>query len=180
MVQPPDRSPLLRGLISPLEVTRVVGTSNGDELAVLAALKAPPKSEHDEVPQAHLSHQLAIGRALGQSDGVPGLAMNVSPQVVEAIKSLHAQSDWVVTIDRNVGATTFEELVRPHLPNSVLLDYAPEFVDGFSDRLSVTTTHRGEIDLALLQGMKELGLSNVSEGRKRLLSRLPIFRDDWF
>jgi hypothetical protein len=172
MVVPADRSPLLRGLISPLEVTRASGSKSVEELAVLAALKTPRNNEHNDLPQAHLTHQLAVGRVLGLGEGVPALSMNVTPAVVEAIKALHKQSDWVVTIDRNVGATTFEELVRPHLPDSVLLDYAPDFVDGFSDRLSVTTTHRGEIDLALRQGMDELGLGKMGRGPKDIVKSL--------
>lgn len=168
----PDRGPLLRGLISPLEVTRVVGPESNNELAVLAALKSPQGAEHAEIPQAHMSHQSAVARLGGMEEGVPGLSMKVSPQIVDAITALHENSDWVVTIDRNVGATTFEELVRPHLPDSVLLDYAPEFVDGFSDRLSVTTTHRGEINLALKQGMEELGLGNVGRGPREIVKSL--------
>jgi len=170
--EPPDRGPLLRGLISPLEVTRVIGSSTHDELAVLASLKSPGGAEHAEIPQAHMAHQTGVARALGMAEGVPGLSMKVSPEIVQAITALHDKSDWVVTIDRNVGATTFEELVRPHLPDSVLLDYAPEFVDGFSDRLSVTTTHRGEIDLALKQGMAELGLGQMGRGPKEIVKSL--------
>ena len=170
--EPPDRGPLLRGLISPLEVTRIADGEAKSELAVLAALKSPQGAEHAEIPQAHRSHQTAIARLLGMDEGVPGLAMKVSPQRVDAIAALHDNSDWVVTIDRNVGATTFEELVRPHLPDSVLLDYAPEFVDGFSDRISVTTTHRGEINLALKQGMEELGLSHVGRGPREIVKSL--------
>jgi DNA phosphorothioation-dependent restriction protein DptH len=170
--EPPARGPLLRGLISPLEVTRVIGSSTHDELAVLASLKSPGGAEHAEIPQAHLAHQTGVARALGMAEGVPGLSMKVSPEIVQAITALHDKSDWVVTIDRNVGATTFEELVRPHLPDSVLLDYAPEFVDGFSDRLSVTTTHRGEIDLALKQGMAELGLGQMGRGPKEIVKSL--------
>ncbi|MDA7843783.1 hypothetical protein N9A16_01125 [Pontimonas sp.] len=170
--EPPDRGPLLRGLISPLEVTRAIGHDEQGELAVLAALKSPSGAEHGEIPQAHTAHQLGVARVLGMTTGVPGLSMKVSNEVVQAITVLHEKSDWVVTIDRNVGATTFEELVRPHLPNSVLLDYAPEFVDGFSDRLSVTTTHRGEIDLALAQGMTELGLSQMGRGPREIVQSL--------
>lgn len=170
--EPPDRGPLLRGLISPLEVTRVANRDSNNELAVLAALKSSQGAEHAELPQAHISHQTAIARLLGMEGGVPGLSMKVSPQTVDAIAALHENSDWVVTIDRNVGATTFEELVKPHLPDSVLLDYAPEFVDGFSDRLSVTTTHRGEINLALKQGMEELGLSHVGRGPQEIVKSL--------
>ena len=170
--EPPDRGPLLRGLISPLEVTRVLGPESNDQLAVLAALKSPQGAEHAEIPLAHSAHQSAVARLLGMEEGVPGLSMSVTPQIVDAITALHENSDWVVTVDRNVGATTFEELVRPHLPDSVLLDYAPEFVDGFSDRLSVTTTHRGEINLALKQGMEELGLGNVGRGPKEIVKSL--------
>lgn len=170
--QPPDRGPLLRGLISPLEVTRVIGSNTHDELAVLASLKPSAGAEHTEIPLAHMAHQMGVAKTLGMPEGVPGLSMKVSPQIVEAITALHENSDWVVTIDRNVGATTFEELVRPHLPESVLLDYAPEFVDGFSDRLSVTTTHRGEIDLALKQGMAELGLGEMGRGPKEIVKSL--------
>ena len=166
----PDRSPLLRGLISPLFST--LESAPQGKLTVVATLKPNPTSSHIELPSAHSSHQLAVGRQLGLSESVPGFTVEIDGSMVENIRQLHEKSDWVVTIDRNAGATTFEELVRPHLPESVLLDYAPDFVDGFSDRVSVTTVHRGEIDLALAQAMDDLGLSTLGRGPKEIVKSL--------
>lgn len=172
-VQIPKRGSLLRGLISPLQLgTDQNSDSHGLKVAVLATLNGPPNGVHNEIPQAHQAHQVAVSRTLELGDQAPGLSMQISEEMAEGIKQIHVRSDWVITLDRNVGATTFEELLRPLLPESVLLDYAPEFVDGFSERLSVTTTHRGEIDLALSRGMSELGLRAVNRGPAEIVKTL--------
>lgn len=168
----PPRASLLRGLISPLQVAALEGGPDSQGVAVLATLSSSPNSPGNEIPQAHQAHQLATSRKMELGDGAPGLSMHITEEMAEGIRIIHEKSDWVVTLDRNVGATTFEELLRPLLPDSVLLDYAPEFVDGFSERVSVTTTHRGEINLALAQGMSELGLQAVNRGPAEIVKTL--------
>lgn len=54
-----------------------------------------------------------------------------------------------------------------------VLDYAPDFVEGIGDRLTVTTTHRDEIEHLLDMAMSELGLQAVG-GLTSVLADLSV------
>jgi hypothetical protein len=60
----------------------------------------------------------------------------------------------------------FEELLSQQNNELVVLDYSPEFVDGFGDRLTLTTTKHSEVTKIIQKAMRELGLAN--EGKSSI------------
>jgi hypothetical protein len=60
----------------------------------------------------------------------------------------------------------FEELLSQQNNELVVLDYSPEFVDGFGDRLTLTTTKHSEVTKIIQRAMRELGLAN--EGKSSI------------
>ena len=55
-----------------------------------------------------------------------------------------------------------------------VLDYAPDFLEGLGPRLTVTTTHRGEVERLLADAMDELDLATVDRSVRVVLDHLQV------
>ncbi|MEZ0447372.1 ATP-binding protein [Cellulomonas sp. ICMP 17802] len=120
---------------------------------------------------AHRSHQRAIGRLLGGADGeVPVVRAVVDEARQAQLRAAHDRTDWVVGLDRFIGVDLFEG----GFLGSFILDYAPDFVEGIGDRLTVTTTQRLEVERLLEGAMRDLGLAEVDQSVGELLRTLTV------
>jgi DNA phosphorothioation-dependent restriction protein DptH len=90
-----------------------------------------------------------------------GVKVELSANTKFEIRSLHDRADRVVTIDRFVGLDWYEEAQSIGLGATYVLDYTPDFVEGMSDRLIVTTRYRDEMVRVVGSAMKEMGLDVI-------------------
>ena len=153
-----ERQAFMDGLLTPVE-TRRESVQGSISWLTRPGLRSATKMA-DDLPVLHESHQRAVSRALGTS-GMPALSFQLGAERIAQIRSLHGRSDWVVTLDRHIGLDLFEDSEDFGLGESYVLDYAPDFVEGISDRLTVTTTHRAEILSILDRAMNEMGLAAI-------------------
>jgi DNA phosphorothioation-dependent restriction protein DptH len=123
------------------------------------------------IVDAHRSHQTAVGAMLDIA-GLPALRVEVSPDTINDIRVLHARADWVLTLDRFVGLDFYETSRWDPTTRSYILDYAPDFIDGMSHKLTVTTAHRAEVTGILKRAMDELGLDALDASATQVLSDL--------
>lgn len=126
--------------------------------------------------------QTAILRATGRTMNpradevrVPILDVRVRPERQALLERLHADTDWVVTLDRFWGVEFYDSpLVRQteEVSRKYLIDYSPEFVDGLGHRMIVTTASRDEVAIILRRAMEELGFGAIERSVRRLLDHL--------
>lgn len=90
-----------------------------------------------------------------------GVQVELSANTKFEIRSLHDRADRVVTIDRFVGLDWYEEAQSIGLGATYVLDYTPDFVEGMSDRLIVTTRYRDEMVRVVGSAMREMGLDAI-------------------
>jgi hypothetical protein len=169
-----ERKPSFRDLLVPL-VTRSY-TDRGDLVWESVPSTGPSTggSEQD-LAVAHRSHQKAVGRVLGSTDGhVPSVQVILDGERQARVNSAHERADWVIGIDRFVGVDLYEGGPNASLSQSYILDYAPDFVEGIGDRLTVTTSHRAEVERLLEGAMRDLGLGDVEESVRDVLSTLSV------
>ena len=165
-----ERKPSFRELLVPLVTSSA--SVNGDLTWASTPATGPVTggSEQD-LAAVHRSHQRAVARASGASEGqVPAVSVVFDGDSQARISAAHQRADWVIGIDRFVGVDLFET----GLPDSYILDYAPDFVEGIGDRLTVTTTHRHEIERLLQGAMADLGLAEVDQSVGNVLSTLTV------
>ena len=149
-------------LLTPI-VTSRLDSSDRPRWSAAPALNSKPDAAGKSVVDAHRAHQNAVGAHLGL-DGPPALTVEMEPDGLQALRVLHELSDWVMTLDRHVGLDLYEDPLSIGLgTNNYILDYAPDFIEGLSHRLTVTTQHRGEVSKILERAMDELGLDAVDE-----------------
>lgn len=159
-----ERRPSFRDLLVPL-VTR--STSVEGEL-VWSTVPSTGGGNESVITQTHRAHQRAIGRYAGMADQVPSVLVSLDDEAQAQIRSAHRRADWVIGLDRFVGVNLFEV----GLADPYVLDYAPDFVEGIGDRLTVTTTHREEVEYLLRGAMGELGLEAVDSSVGNVLQTL--------
>jgi len=98
----------------------------------------------------HQAQRLQTAAALGQKPGnnvVPVVALQLDANAQMLLKRSHDHSDWVITIDRNLGLDYFDTPTSGD-EAGYLLDFAPEYL--LEDRQRLLLTTRNSIELQSL------------------------------
>ena len=167
----PDRATSLDALLT-ATVTNTHVEGDARTVLTMPALRSRGTQGDGDIAAAHSSHQAAVGYALSVHGGYPAIRVDVDVPSLARLATLHARADWVLTVDRHLGVGIFEDQLGGAVPDSFILDYAPDFVDGIGDRLTVTTTHRSEVQRILGKAMRELGLSSDGKDASDVLRSL--------
>ncbi len=164
-----DRFASLDDLLCPIVTTNLPDSEN--TWAVSPALNPRSNTNNATIVTTHHSHQAAVGKSLGL-DGPPALRVEVAGDTLDDIRVLHERSDWVLTLDRFVGLNFYESGPFRKGTRNYILDYAPDFIEGMSHRLTVTTSHRAEVSSILKHAMTELGLDALDASSTQILDDL--------
>jgi DNA phosphorothioation-dependent restriction protein DptH len=126
-----------------------------------------------DVVDAHRVHQGAVAARLGLRTPLPALMIHLDPENLRQLDAVHERADWVVTLDRGIGPELFDEAAQDDQGrNRYLLDYAPDFLEGLGKKLTVTTTHDGEVRRILGDAMRKLGITEDKDSVSNVLNRL--------
>lgn len=162
------RRPSFHDLLVPLVTTS--REDNGDLLWESVPCLGVGQGDSDLV-SLHRAHQRAVARqGLTSPDGIPAVQVLLDGDAQQRIRASHMRADWVIGIDKFVGVDLFET----GLTEPFILDYAPDFVEGIGDRLTVTTTHRSEVEHLLTGAMRDLGLDEVDSSVGAVLQTLAV------
>lgn len=167
-----ERAASFQDLITPL-VSRREEAPDRVTWAVGPALAARGERRGSDLIDAHRSQQAALGRHLGGNDGIALLASLETDQLA-VIDAVHQRADWVITVDRYIGLDFYDENQVGGLTGGFVLDYAPDFIEGLTQRLTVTTAHRPEVLRLLGDAMQGLGLAAVEGSVSGVLDRLQL------
>lgn len=128
------------------------------------------------LPQLHEAHNRALSHALGADAGSRTvIAVDLGNEVKNALESIHRQSDWVVTLDRFFPLELFDspgKLMHAAAAAQYLLDYAPEYGEGITHRMMLTTDKRAEVANTLAQAMDELGFRAIEQSTRNLMQHM--------
>lgn len=90
-------------------------------------------------------------------DVAPVLALRLDSEGKALLKLVHTYSDWVLTIDRNLGLEYFDSPSAPD-DSGYLLDYAPEFLQEDRQRILLTTRSTIELQNLIRPAIEKFGL----------------------
>ena len=164
-------SATLRGLLTPI-LSEKWESSEKLGFFTKPALLSNNSKDKPELVLGHAAYLASISKYLFGSNNPAGLELQVDPSALDRLRAAHSRSDWVLTIDRNIGLSLYEDLVGDALGGAYVLDYAPDFIDGLGDRLTVTTTRRDELERVISGAMEKLGLLDEGVGAPELLRTL--------
>jgi len=170
----PARRPSFEDLLVPI-VARSY-SRDGDLVWESAAATGPATGGSDgELTVVHRTHQRAVAKLSSAPEGsVPAVTVVLDGEHQARIGSAHSRADWVIGIDRFIGVDLFESGAIGAIGESYILDYAPDFVEGIGERLTVTTANHREVEHLLEDAMRDLGLGDVQHSVKDVLSTLAV------
>lgn len=159
-------------LLTPLAVDRRADSDSADWYVSPALRPRGSGRMTSEIVDLHRAHQAAIAVHLDLGAPTPALSIRLDPQDLERLRIIHQRADWVVTLARGISIELYEDarLTGPD-GNGYLLDYAPDFLEGLGDRLTVTTAHHDEVLRILGENLERLRMSS-SEAAVQILKRL--------
>jgi hypothetical protein len=120
--------------------------------------------------EAHRSYLAALAVAQDYVGGSLALTARLGAAELATLRAAHERADWVVTLDRNIGIDMFTAAG----PAPYLLDYAPDFLEGLGPRLTVTTTHRGDVRRLLADALSGLDLAAADDSVRVVLDHLQV------
>ncbi|UQA57109.1 methylation-associated defense system ATP-binding protein MAD8 [Polyangium aurulentum] len=102
--------------------------------------------------------------ATGQSglDLRPVVSLALGPDDRALLHQVHEVSDWVFTLDRNLGIEFFDHGGHPTRPD-YLIDHSPDMANALGHRLVITSRSVAELEALLRPVLEQYGLS--AEGR---------------
>ena len=90
-------------------------------------------------------------------DIAPVLSLHLDVSGQSLLLLIHTYSDWVLTIDRNLGLDYFDSPSAPQ-DSGYLLDYAPEFLQEDRHRILLTTRSTIELQSVIRPAIEKFGL----------------------
>lgn len=167
-----ERKPSFRELLVPVVTTAAKADGGAKRWVSHPALGPAAGGAEPEISVVHRTLQRAIARYKDAPEGsIPAVTVVLNKDRQALVRKSHERADWVIGLDRYIGVDLFGSGV---LDTQYILDYAPDFVEGIGDRLTVTTTHRQEVEKLLDRAMEELGLAWVDQSVGQALATLSL------
>jgi len=123
-----------------------------------------------------LSRSVSIAvAALARSEYLPRarpvVALSLSADERAMLHQVHEVSDWVMTIDRNLGIEFFDHHRRAKRPD-YLIDHSPDMANSMSHRLVITSRSVAELQALLSPILRNYGLPHSERHALVLLDQL--------
>lgn len=101
----------------------------------------------------------------------PVVALSLSADERAMLHQVHEVSDWVFTIDRNLGIEFFDHRRHATRPD-YLIDHSPDMANAMSHRLAITSRSVAELESLLVPILSEYGLPNSGRHALVMLDQL--------
>ncbi|EPJ8782076.1 methylation-associated defense system ATP-binding protein MAD8 [Pseudomonas aeruginosa] len=177
-VQDSDDSSFVHGLVQPFEVDYLE-----DEQSI-TWLRCPLHGAAQPLEGAEALSDLMGGVSRAVSVAVatvarsqylpharPVVALSLSADERAMLHQVHEVSDWVLTIDRNLGIEFFDHRRHATRPD-YLIDHSPDMANAMSHRLAITSRSVAELESLLIPILDEYGLPNTGRHALVMLDQL--------
>ena len=101
----------------------------------------------------------------------PVVALSLSADERAMLHQVHEVSDWVLTIDRNLGIEFFDHRRHSTRPD-YLIDHSPDMANAMSHRLAITSRSVAELESLLVPILGDYGLPNTGRHALVMLDQL--------
>jgi hypothetical protein len=174
---PPSRAVNVHGMIQDYD-TRFTDNDAGvvwNKQPIVGVTFDSEKEEECFEVLANLSRALCYAVAAISTDGasvtsVPVMTLGLSARQREFIYGVHQISDWVFTIDRNMGIEFFDHGGRKDRPD-YLIDYVPS-ANQMTHNLIISSRSNDELEAMLAPVLNRHGLSAEKAQTAQILANL--------
>lgn len=177
-VRDTDDSSFVHGLVQPFAVDYVE-----DEQAITwlrRPLHGSPKAIDGAEALSDLLGGLArslsvalatVARSQYMPHARPVVALSLSADERAMLHQVHEVSDWVLTIDRNLGIEFFDHRRHATRPD-YLIDHSPDMANSMSHRLAITSRSVAELESLLVPILVDYGLPSTGKHAMVMLDQL--------
>jgi len=113
----------------------------------------------------------SVARGACLPNARPVVALSLSADERAMLHQVHEVSDWVLTIDRNLGIEFFDHRRHKTRPD-YLIDHSPDMENSLSHRLAITSRSVAELEALLAPILRDYGLPDTSRHALILLDQL--------
>ena len=124
-----------------------------------------------ELPALISSATATVARSTPDFTARPIIRLELASPERALINEVHDASDWVFTIDRNMGIEFFDHGGRRDRPD-YLIDYTPSTVPGHGHRLIISSRSLAELEAILRPVLDEYGLDTSERHAVVILDQL--------
>ena len=124
-----------------------------------------------ELQELISSATATVARSTPESDARPIIRLELAPTERALINEVHDASDWVFTIDRNMGIEFFDHGGRRDRPD-YLIDYTPSTVPEHGHRLIISSRSLAELEAILRPVLTDYGLDTSERHAALILDHL--------
>jgi len=102
---------------------------------------------------------------------IPLVSLTLDEKRRALLHQMHEASDWVISIDRNMGIEFFDHGIKDNRPD-YLIDHSPDVTSYFGHRLFITSRSIDEIEAMVSPILIKYGLPNESDHVLTILNQL--------
>ena len=124
-----------------------------------------------ELPALMSAATATVARSTADFAARPIIHLELDPAERALISEIHDASDWVFTIDRNMGIEFFDHGGRRDRPD-YLIDYTPSTVPGHGHRLIISSRSLAELEAILRPVLEDYGLDANERNAILILDQL--------
>ena len=124
-----------------------------------------------ELPALISAATATVARSTADFDSRPIVRLELEPAERALISEVHNVSDWVFTIDRNMGIEFFDHGGRRDRPD-YLIDYTPSTAPANGHRLIISSRSLAELEAMLRPVLQEYGLDAEVQHAVLILTQL--------
>ena len=124
-----------------------------------------------ELPALISAATATVARSTADFDSRPIVRLELEPAERALISEVHNVSDWVFTIDRNMGIEFFDHGGRRDRPD-YLIDYTPSTAPANGHRLIISSRSLAELEAMLRPVLEEYGLDADVQHAMLILTQL--------
>lgn len=113
----------------------------------------------------------SVSRSQVLPNARPVIALSLSADERAMLHQVHEVSDWVLTIDRNLGIEFFDHRRHPTRPD-YLIDHSPDMANSMGHRLAITSRSVAELEALLVPILEDYGLPSSGKHALVMLDQL--------
>lgn len=124
-----------------------------------------------DIPRLISVATASVSTGVPTFENLPVIALGLNAEQRALLNSIHQVSDWVFTIDRNIGIEFFDHGGQ-HNRSPYLVDYVPNSTANFGHRLVITSRSLLELESILSQVLHQYGLRAEGKHLTAILEQL--------
>ncbi len=113
----------------------------------------------------------SVSRSQALPNARPAIALSLSAEQRAMLHQVHEVSDWVLTMDRNLGIEFFDHRRHPTRPD-YLIDHSPDMANAMGHRLVITSRSVAELEALLVPLLADYGLPSSGKHALVMLDQL--------